>query len=75
MIAILSGYKTYIFTALLCAEQILKGLGVLKTVDPGILTIVEAVLGGSSLVSLRHGVQKAHDASDEAAEAAIDAKP
>lgn len=73
MLAKLSGYKTYIFTALLCAEQIAKGLGLLVKIDPGVLTIIETVLGGSSLMSLRAGVKKAQNASEDATDAADEA--
>ena len=52
----LSGYKTYIFAALLVANQIALAMGLLT---PEVVETLNWVFGGGALAALRAGVAKA----------------
>lgn len=58
----LSGYKTYVFTALAAITGILWGLGI---IDEAAAKVLLGVFGGGGLFSLRAGIKKVADKPTE----------
>lgn len=63
-----SGYKTYVFAGLFVLVKALEAAGLVQKlgISPEVVQLIEASLFAGGAAALRHGVQKAQDASDAA---------